>query len=60
METNEQILDEACEWLVTLRHDPDAAAQDRFMAWLRRSPEHVRAYLGRTSSAHVPEEMFLN
>jgi transmembrane sensor len=44
--TNEQIIDEASEWFVTLRHESaDPLTQERFMAWLRRSPEHVRAYL---------------
>lgn len=44
---NEQIIDEASEWFVTLRdRNADPGAQDRFMDWLRRSPEHVEAYLG--------------
>lgn len=44
---NGQIFDEAAEWFVTLRENPaDASVQDRFVAWLRISPEHVRAYLG--------------
>lgn len=44
---NTQIVDEAAEWFVTLRHErSEAAVHDRFMAWLRTSPEHVRAYLG--------------
>jgi transmembrane sensor len=43
---NGQIIDEASEWFVTLR-DPgvDAGTRERFMEWLRRSPEHVQAYL---------------
>lgn len=47
---NTQILDEAAEWLVTLREDAiDAATREEFAAWLCRSPEHVRAYLELTS-----------
>jgi transmembrane sensor len=42
-----QIFDEAAEWFTALREQPgDPAVQDRFVAWLRISPEHVRAYLG--------------
>lgn len=45
---NEQIVDEASEWFVTLREGgaTDQATQSRFLAWLCRSPEHVQAYLG--------------
>ncbi len=41
-----QILEEASEWFVTFR-DGQASDQEReeFAAWLRASPEHVRAYL---------------
>ncbi|MEJ1964458.1 MAG: FecR domain-containing protein [Gammaproteobacteria bacterium] len=43
---NRQIVDEAAEWFVELNAgDGDSAAQRRFDAWLRKSPEHVRAYL---------------
>jgi transmembrane sensor len=43
---NVQIQEEAAEWLVEFRVDTvDAAARERFAAWLRKSPEHVRAYL---------------
>lgn len=43
---NEQIVDEASEWFVTLRFDAvGRTVQERFMEWLRASPEHVRAYL---------------
>src|SRR5687767_5812454 len=43
---NRQILDEASEWLVELNTgDADQAARQRFDAWLRASPEHMRAYL---------------
>ncbi len=43
---NTQIVAEACEWLVEFESG-DAGAQVRqdFDAWLRQSPEHVRAYL---------------
>src|SRR5438132_1668783 len=41
-----QIYEEACEWLVSLRTSTaDALSRERFDAWLRKSPEHVRAYL---------------
>jgi len=42
---NRQILDEASEWFVDFRvGDIDAEARARFDEWLRRSPEHIRAY----------------
>jgi transmembrane sensor len=42
---NRQILDEASEWFVDFRvGDVDAEARERFDEWLRRSPEHIRAY----------------
>jgi transmembrane sensor len=42
---NRQILDEASEWFVDFRvGDVDTAARERFDEWLRRSPEHIRAY----------------
>ena len=44
--TNKQITDEAAQWYVewsTGEPDPDARAA--FDTWLRRSPEHLRAYL---------------
>jgi len=41
-----EILDEAASWLVELRTAELSLAQRRrFDAWLRASPEHVRAYL---------------
>ena len=44
-ELNRQILEEASEWFVDFRvGDVDAAASERFDEWLRRSPEHIRAY----------------
>lgn len=43
---NLQIYHEACEWLVTMRTSAqDPLTRERFDAWLRKSPEHVRAYL---------------
>jgi len=43
---NTQIYEEACSWFVDMRaRDVDAAARQRFDAWIRKSPEHLRAYL---------------
>jgi transmembrane sensor len=43
---NRQILDEASAWFVEFRSgDVDAAGRGRFDDWLRRSPEHIRAYM---------------
>jgi transmembrane sensor len=43
---NRQILEEASEWFVDFRvGDVDAEASERFDQWLRRSPEHIRAYM---------------
>src|SRR5689334_3387664 len=43
---NAQIYDEAAEWFVEFRTgDIDADTRRRFNAWLRTSPEHMRAYL---------------
>jgi transmembrane sensor len=43
---NAQILEEAAQWLVEFNAgDADPALQQEFHAWLRTSPEHVRAYL---------------
>lgn len=43
---NRQILDEAAEWFVEINTgDLDHHARERFDAWLRASPEHVRAFL---------------
>jgi transmembrane sensor len=40
------ILDEASEWFVDFRvGDVDSSARERFDEWLRRSPEHIRAYM---------------
>src|ERR1700722_9336749 len=43
---NTQILEEAAEWLVEFNSgEADPSARPKFDAWLRASPEHVRAYL---------------
>jgi transmembrane sensor len=43
---NQQILDEAAEWFVDFREgDLDANGKANFSRWLRRSPEHIEAYL---------------
>jgi len=46
MPLNAQIIQEAAEWFVEFSsEEPDSAARRRFTAWLRASPEHLRAYL---------------
>jgi transmembrane sensor len=46
MPVNAQIQSEAADWLVEFQlGEADAPARERFAGWLRRSPEHVRAYL---------------
>ena len=43
---NTQIYEQASEWFVEFRSgELDPAARRRFFAWLRSSPEHMRAYL---------------
>lgn len=43
---NAQIYCEAGEWFVTCRNQPlDGELRRRFDAWLRRSPQHLSAYL---------------
>ena len=43
---NAQISEEAAEWFVEFRTgDLDAAGRQAFDAWVRSSPEHLRAYL---------------
>ena len=43
---NTQIYEEACEWFVECRAgDLGSAARAEFDRWLRKSPEHQRAYL---------------
>jgi len=44
--SNQQIREEAAEWLVQFNADvPDAQARIQFDQWLRTSPEHIRAYI---------------
>ena len=43
---NTQIYEEACEWFVEFRGgDLDGAARREFDLWVRKSPEHLSAYL---------------
>ena len=43
---NQQIYEEASEWFVRMRDgENDPSVQGALMDWLRRSPEHVSAYL---------------
>ena len=43
---NQQIYEEASEWFVRMRDgEDDPSVQGALMDWLRRSPEHVSAYL---------------
>ena len=47
---NQQIHEEACEWFVRMRDgEDDPSTRVALMDWLRRSPEHVRAYLDVTA-----------
>ena len=40
------IVSQAADWFIEFRAgDVDAGARERFIAWLRRSPEHIQAYL---------------
>lgn len=46
MTFNDPICEQAAEWFVEFRSgDVDAAARREFDAWIRTSPEHLRAYL---------------
>ena len=43
---NTQIYEEACEWFIECRtSDLDEAARSTLDQWLRKSPEHMSAYL---------------
>lgn len=42
---NAQILDEAAQWFIELEEEIDPSQRRAFDEWLRRSPEHVRAFL---------------
>ena len=64
---NPQILEEASAWFVTLRSSEVAASTARdFHDWLKRSPEHIRAYLEiaavyadipAPAQGHIPAEL---
>ena len=44
--SNQQILDEASAWFVEFRAGSlNAGRHEEFMDWLKRSPDHIRAYL---------------
>ena len=52
-ELNRQILDEASAWFVEFRvGDADVDSRTEFDHWLRRSPEHIRAYLEIAKTYH--------
>lgn len=40
-----RITEEAAGWYLDMRANPGAHAQERFLAWLHRSPRHVAEYL---------------
>jgi transmembrane sensor len=43
---NDPVLEQACSWLIELNDgEADARTREEFTEWLRRSPEHVRAYM---------------
>ena len=43
---NDQAREAAADWLIAFSEgEVDASGRDRFLTWLRSSPEHVRAYL---------------
>src|SRR5687767_9626541 len=45
-ELNTQIYEEACEWFIEFRGGEIESSQRRELdRWLRKSPEHLRAYL---------------
>ena len=46
LKLNTQIYEEACEWFIDCRAgDLDEATRHDFDCWLRKSPEHLSAYL---------------
>jgi len=53
---NPQVLEEASIWFVDFRSgDIDAQAREEFHAWLRRSPDHIQAYMDIASTyAEIP------
>jgi transmembrane sensor len=54
--SNQQILEEASTWFVVLRgQDLGGLARKEFHDWIKRSPEHIRAYLEIASTyADIP------
>ena len=54
---NQQILEEASSWFVDFRAgDIDARGSEEFHQWLRRSPEHIQAYIEIAGTyAEIPE-----
>lgn len=53
---NDQISQEAAEWLVEFRTgDIDPAGRRDFDAWLRASPEHIRAFIDMAALWHESE-----
>jgi len=55
---NDQAREEAADWLVAFcEAEVDAPGRERFMTWLRASPEHVRAYL-RLSALWEDDDLF--
>lgn len=45
-ELNDSLLEEASNWFIDFNEgELDEAGRKRFYGWLRRSPEHVRAYI---------------
>lgn len=50
---NDQISEEAAQWLVEFRSgDIDPAGRRDFAAWLRASPEHIRAFIEMAALWH--------
>jgi transmembrane sensor len=55
---NEQIRDEAAEWFVRFcEEESDEPICKEFDAWLRASPQHVRAYLDISAFWEAAESM---
>lgn len=43
---------EAAEWLVAMDDDLEHFDRQKFLAWLKSSPQHVREFLLLTAIAH--------
>ncbi len=58
---NRQILEEASAWLIDFRlGEADAATHQNFARWLRRSPEHIRAYMEVSGAyARLPSAKYI-